>query len=59
VLPLSGVAGCNANSEGLCPLPSFIAGMQQRMSEVNFAFDCFANYTIPDPDQIVTGQFPK
>ncbi|KAJ7302728.1 acid phosphatase [Mycena albidolilacea] len=59
VLPLSGVAGCNANSEGLCPLPSFIAGMQQRMSEVDFAFDCFANYTIPDPDQIVTGQFPK
>jgi hypothetical protein len=59
VLPLSGIAGCSANSGGLCPLPSFIAGMQQRISEVDFAFDCFANYTIPDPDEIVTGQYPK
>ncbi|KAF8212585.1 phosphoglycerate mutase-like protein, partial [Mycena galopus ATCC 62051] len=60
VLPLTGIAGCgtDANGDGLCPLPAFVAGMQQRIGEVDFAFDCFANYTIPSPDGITTGQFP-
>ncbi|KAJ7085973.1 phosphoglycerate mutase-like protein [Mycena crocata] len=59
VVPLTGIKGCPANANGLCPLPTFIAGMQQRIAEVDFTFDCFANYTMPDPDNIVTGQFPK
>ncbi|KAJ7697690.1 histidine phosphatase superfamily [Mycena rosella] len=59
VIPLTGIRGCKANSNGLCPLTTFIDGMKQRIQEVDFMFDCFANYTIPNPDNITTGQFPK
>ncbi|KAA1471726.1 phosphoglycerate mutase-like protein [Dentipellis sp. KUC8613] len=58
VLPLTGIQGCAANKDGLCELPSFIAGMQARIAEVDFQFDCFANFTIPIPDNIVDGRFP-
>lgn len=33
--------------------------MKQRIEEVDFDFDCFANYTIPDPDEITDGRFPR
>ncbi|KAJ7122307.1 phosphoglycerate mutase-like protein [Mycena epipterygia] len=59
VVPLTGIKGCKTNSDGLCPLAAFIDGMQQRIEEVDFAFDCLANYTIPTPDNITTGQFPR
>ncbi|KAJ7432160.1 phosphoglycerate mutase-like protein [Mycena latifolia] len=59
VVPLTGINGCTANPHGLCPLPAFVDGMTQRIAEVDFAFDCFANYTVPDPDNITTGQYPK
>ncbi|PPQ67076.1 hypothetical protein CVT25_005677 [Psilocybe cyanescens] len=52
VLPLTGIKGCKANKDGLCDLDTFIAGMKTRIAEVDFAFDCFANYTIPIPDNI-------
>ncbi|KAJ7153350.1 phosphoglycerate mutase-like protein [Mycena filopes] len=59
VVPLTGIRGCRPNSDGLCDLSAFVGGMQQRIEEVDFAFDCFANYTIPEPDGITNGQFPK
>jgi hypothetical protein len=58
VLPLTGVQGCKANSDGLCDLKTYIAAMQKRIKEVDFNFDCFGNYTVPDPDLITDGQFP-
>ncbi|KAH9486630.1 3-phytase A [Psilocybe cubensis] len=59
VLPLTGIKGCKANKDGMCDLEAFISGMKARIAEVDFAFDCFANFTIPIPDNIVNGQFPK
>ncbi|KAJ7253464.1 phosphoglycerate mutase-like protein [Mycena rebaudengoi] len=59
VIPLTGIKGCTQNANGLCPLPIFISAMKLRIQEVDFNFDCFANYTIPDPDNITNGQFPK
>ncbi|KAF9462121.1 histidine phosphatase superfamily [Collybia nuda] len=59
VLPLTGIRGCEKNDDGLCGLSTFIAAMEQRIGEVDFDFDCFANYTIPDPDEITDGQFPR
>ncbi|TFK36825.1 histidine phosphatase superfamily [Crucibulum laeve] len=59
VLPLTGIKGCKQNKDGLCELPTFIDAMKQRIQEVDFAFDCFGNYTVPVPDTIVDGQFPK
>ncbi|KAJ7456109.1 histidine phosphatase superfamily [Mycena latifolia] len=58
VVPLTGIAGCKHNEDGLCELESFVAGMKQRIAEVDFAFDCFGNYTMPDPDNIVDGRYP-
>jgi len=59
VVPLTGVNGCKANPNGLCPLSTFVAGMQQRIADVDFNYDCFANYTVPEPDTIIDGQYPK
>lgn len=59
VVPLTGIEGCKANRDGLCKLPTFISSMKKRIAQVNFAFDCFANYTIPIPDTIIDGQFPS
>ncbi|KAF8898866.1 histidine phosphatase superfamily [Infundibulicybe gibba] len=56
VLPLTGIKGCQANKDGLCDLDTFIAAMKQRIQEVDFNFGCFANYTVPVPDNLVTGQ---
>ncbi|KAJ3515274.1 hypothetical protein NLJ89_g1865 [Agrocybe chaxingu] len=58
-VPLTGINGCKPNSDGLCDINTFISGMKQRIAEVDFNFDCFGNYTVPVPDTIVDGQFPK
>ncbi|KAJ7862085.1 phosphoglycerate mutase-like protein [Mycena leptocephala] len=56
---LNDAVGCREDKHGLCELSSFIAGMKQRIAEVDFAFDCFGNYTMPDPDNIVDGRYPQ
>ena len=47
VLPMTGIKGCKDDKNGLCDLVSSIQG---RIGEVDFTFDCFANYTFPDLD---------
>lgn len=60
VLPLTGIQGCGYDSNGLCEFDTFIAGMKQRIEEVDFVFDCFANYSLSlDNDTITNGQFPQ
>jgi hypothetical protein len=59
VVPLTGIHGCMEDSNGLCTLPSFISGMQERIGEINYAHDCFANYTMPNPDNIIDGRYPS
>ncbi|KAI0041305.1 phosphoglycerate mutase-like protein [Auriscalpium vulgare] len=58
VVPLTGVKGCKTDRNGLCPLATYIAGTQARIEEIDFQFDCFGNYTTPDPDTIIDGRFP-
>ncbi|KAG2154726.1 histidine phosphatase superfamily [Suillus clintonianus] len=59
VVPLTGIQGCTEDSNGLCALPSFISGMQERIGQINFVHDCFANYTMPNPDEIIDGRYPS
>ncbi|KZV73339.1 phosphoglycerate mutase-like protein [Peniophora sp. CONT] len=59
VVPLTGVRGCAEDKNGLCELNAYIEGTKARIAEVDFAFDCFANYTVPDPDLILDGRFPQ
>jgi hypothetical protein len=58
VVPLTGVNGCPADKNGLCDLQTYIKGTQERIAEVDYQFDCFANYSIPIPDTIIDGRFP-
>ncbi|KAI0316503.1 phosphoglycerate mutase-like protein [Amylostereum chailletii] len=58
VVPLTGVQGCPEDKDGLCALETYINGTKARIAEVDYQFDCFANYTVPSPDLIVDGRFP-
>ena len=58
VVPLTGIKGCATDKNGLCELSTFIDSTKARIAEVDFAFDCFGNYTIPIPDNIVDGRYP-
>ncbi|KAK7060051.1 acid phosphatase [Favolaschia claudopus] len=58
VVPLTGISGCTSNPDGLCAFDTFVKGMQQRIGEVDFAFGCFGNYAVPNPNLIVDGQLP-
>lgn len=58
VLPLTGIHGCDADPNGLCEIDSFVSGLQARIAEVDYQFDCFANYSVPVPDEITDGRFP-
>ena len=55
---MTGIKGCKEDEKGLCDLPTFISSMQECIREVDFAFDCFANYTFPNLDNIVDGRLP-
>ncbi|OSC99507.1 phosphoglycerate mutase-like protein [Trametes coccinea BRFM310] len=59
VVPLTGIAHCSANKDGLCALNDFVEGMKQRIAEVDYVYDCFANYTAPWPDPIIDGRMHK
>nr|VWO94250.1 Acid phosphatase [Ganoderma boninense] len=56
VLPLTGIAHCPENKDGLCLLDNFVQGMKQRIAEVDFQYDCSANYTAGFPDNIIDGR---
>ncbi|KAJ3995787.1 phosphoglycerate mutase-like protein [Lentinula boryana] len=60
VLPQSGIQGCGYDPNGLCEFNTFVAGMKQRIEEVDFVFDCYANYSLYlDNDTITNGQYPQ
>ncbi|OBZ79577.1 3-phytase B [Grifola frondosa] len=59
VVPLTGIAHCAEDKDGLCALGDFVQGMKERIAEVDFAYDCFANYTVPVPDTIIDGRMHK
>lgn len=56
---MTGIQGCKEDKNGLCELDAFISGMQTRIGQTDFNFDCLANYTLPIPDLIIDGRFPQ
>ncbi|TFY79218.1 hypothetical protein EWM64_g4792 [Hericium alpestre] len=59
VVPLAGLEGCRKNKNGFCKLDDFITGIQKRIDEIDYTWDCFGNYTIPDPNTIIDGRAPR
>ncbi|KAJ7288860.1 hypothetical protein C8J57DRAFT_1495124 [Mycena rebaudengoi] len=55
-VPVSGIKGCTPNADGLCAFSTFVEGMKQCLREVDFQVGCFANYMVPNPDNIADGQ---
>ena len=58
VLPLTSVDNCPENPDGLCPLSTFIAGMEKRLAEIDFNFDCNGNYTFSLTNDTITDGRP-
>ncbi|KAI7504877.1 phosphoglycerate mutase-like protein [Hortaea werneckii] len=49
--------GCPADPDGLCPFDTMIDVLQARASEIDFQYDCFANYTA-EPGMDYNGRAP-
>ncbi|KAG0645711.1 Myo-inositol-hexaphosphate 3-phosphohydrolase A [Hyphodiscus hymeniophilus] len=46
VIPISGsYPGCPVNADGLCSFDNVVSVLQKRIEEIDFNYDCFANYT--------------
>lgn len=52
ILPLSTIRGgyCGNRADGLCPLSAFIESQQSAYAQSNYNYVCFANYTVPFPN---------
>ncbi|KAF3766913.1 hypothetical protein M406DRAFT_89535 [Cryphonectria parasitica EP155] len=46
VISLNGTyAGCSYDADGLCSFDNVVSVLQQRIDEIDYDYDCFANYT--------------
>jgi hypothetical protein len=46
VVPISGShKGCPVDPNGLCSFDNVVSVLMDRIAEIDFAYDCFANYT--------------
>ena len=59
VVPLTGIAHCSEDKDGLCAVGDLVEGMKERIAEIDFKYDCFANYTVPWPDPIIDGRMER
>ncbi len=51
IVPLASIrgGGCAGRTDGLCPLGSFLQSQNNATGLANYAYACFANYTIAKP----------
>ena len=46
MIPLNGShKGCSDDPNGLCSFDNVVSVLTDRMNEIDFDYDCFANYT--------------
>lgn len=46
MVPISGsYPGCAVNADGLCSFDNVVSVLQKRIDEIDFNYDCYANYT--------------
>lgn len=59
VVPINeSYAGCPANPDGLCSFDNVVSVLQKRSAEIDFEYDCFANYTA-SPGVDYNGRAPR
>jgi hypothetical protein len=61
VVPLTGIKGCPENKDGMCPVDVFVGAMREIISEVDWDWDCYGDWEVPEGDgwTTVTGDPPK
>lgn len=46
MVPISGsYPGCSTDPNGLCSFDNVVSVLEKRIDEIDFNYDCFANYT--------------
>ncbi len=59
VVPLT-YKGCDAKEfNGLCALDTVIEALKERIDEIDFDYDCYANYTLPVGISDLNGRAPR
>jgi hypothetical protein len=59
VVPINeSYAGCPENADGLCSFDNVVSVLQKRSAEINYNYDCFANYTA-SPGMDYNGRAPR
>lgn len=52
VVPLSPLKGCSKDSKhGMCPVHGFVESMKESMLELDWAWYCHGNWTLPKGDK--------
>ncbi|KAI5478729.1 hypothetical protein MNV49_004654 [Pseudohyphozyma bogoriensis] len=60
VIPLEdSYEGCEYDYNGLCAFDTVLAALAKRIDEIDFNYDCFANYTVPAYGEVTNGRAPK
>ncbi|KAF8228627.1 phosphoglycerate mutase-like protein [Tricholoma matsutake] len=50
VTPLTGIKGCPTQPDGMCPVDTFVAAQKEIIEEVDWMWDCYGNWTVPEGD---------
>ncbi|KAJ7932197.1 phytase, partial [Mycena leptocephala] len=59
VVPLTGIAGCAAQKDGMCAVDAFVAAQKEIIGATDWAYDCYGNWTIPNGWETTTGEPPR
>ncbi|KAF8309680.1 phosphoglycerate mutase-like protein [Clavulina sp. PMI_390] len=61
VTPLTSIAGCPEDADGMCPLPAFIKAQQELLSDVDWEWECHGDWEVPAGKEWTTtnGKPPK
>ncbi|KAF7298396.1 AB hydrolase-1 domain-containing protein [Mycena kentingensis (nom. inval.)] len=58
-VPLTGIEGCPAQKDGMCPVATFVKSQKKIIGETSWEYDCHGDWTIPDGWDTTTGDTPK
>lgn len=59
VVPINGsYPGCEYDADGLCSFDNVVSVLQKRIDEIDYDYDCFANYTA-EAGQDYNGRAPR
>ncbi|KAJ3514761.1 hypothetical protein NMY22_g14639 [Coprinellus aureogranulatus] len=47
VAPLTGIKGCPAQKDGMCPVDAFVKAQQEKIDETSWEWDCYGDWKLP------------